>query len=86
MSTEGTEEHFFYDKPIFRHREQTYIESLLAPLAHEAADDALKKKIWDMLQNEKALGRLSIPFKVTLRRDAYGKFPPYIEIILDTKL
>jgi hypothetical protein len=76
----------FYDKSIFADREQEYIQKILAKYKKEPVTEELKKKIWDELQQEKFLGRISIPFKVVLRRDSYNKYPPYIEIILDTKL
>lgn len=78
--------HFFYGKPILRHREQAYIEQLLAKYAKEPVDDELKKKVWEELQEEKRAGRIAIPFKVAIRRDSSGKFPDQLEIILDTKV
>ncbi len=38
------------------------------------------------LQMEKHLGRITIPFRMGVRRDPYGKFPDLIEVILDTKV
>lgn len=80
------EEPPFYDKVIFRGQEQDYIKKLLEKYRKDPADDALKKKIWDDLQKEKAEGRITIPFKVVLRKDSYGRYPAYIEIILDSKV
>ena len=60
--------------------------SLLKKYDKEPATEELKKKIWDELQNEKFLGRVTIPFKIVLRRDPKGQFPSYIEVILDTKV
>lgn len=80
------ETHHFYGKAILPAREEAYIESILKKYRHENANEALKKKIWDELQNEKQLGNISIPFKVMLRGDATGKYPPRIEVILDTKV
>lgn len=79
-------EHPFYGELIFPDREQEIIQALLAKYKGEPANEELKKKIWDELQMEKYHGRLKIPFKVVLRKDAYGKYPPYIEVILDTKV
>lgn len=79
-------EHPFYGENIFADREQEIIQGLLAKYKGEIANEELKKKIWDELQMEKYHGRLKIPFKVVLRKDSYGKFPAYIEVILDTKL
>jgi len=78
--------HYFYEKAILEDREAEYVNKILNKYRHETADEELKKKIWDDLQHEKAEGRLSIPFKVVLRRDEYGLYPPRVEVILDTKL
>lgn len=83
---EEEHEHPFYDKEIFADREQEYIEELLKKYKNEPVSEDLKKKIWDDLQREKYLGKVSIPFKVVMRRDSSGKFPQYIEVILDTRL
>jgi hypothetical protein len=78
--------HPFYGQEIIRRSEKEYIQTLLKKYKNEPVNDELKKKIWDELQNEKYLGNLKIPFKVAIRKDPYGKFPDYIEIILDTKV
>lgn len=44
------------------------------------------KLVWDELQEAKRLGRISIPFKIALRKDPSGSVPTHIEIILDTKV
>ncbi|MCB1149159.1 MAG: hypothetical protein KDK48_03260 [Chlamydiia bacterium] len=82
----GAKKHYFYDKPILADQEHEYIESLLKKYKHEDATEELQKKIWDELQWEKHLGNISIPFKVVLRKDEYGRYPPSVEVILDTKL
>lgn len=79
-------EHPFYGVDIFADREQETIEKILLKYKGETANEELKKKIWDDLQMERYYGRIKIPFKVVLRKDAYGKFPDYVEVILDTKL
>lgn len=76
----------YYDKDIYADREQAYIKKILRKYKKEPPTEELKKKIWEELQHEKFLGNISIPFKVILRQDVYNKYPPYIEIILDTKL
>jgi hypothetical protein len=90
MSGESTmqdhEEHLFYDRHIYRHREQKYIQKILAKYKKEPASDTLKEKIWNELMWEKHQGNLHIPFKVVMRRDPYNRFTPFIEVILDTKL
>jgi hypothetical protein len=79
-------EHPFYGYEIIRHDQEAYVRQLLQKYRHEQVSDELKKKIWDELQMEKYYGRVTIPFKIAMRRDASGKFPDYIEVILDTKV
>lgn len=79
-------EHPFYGFDIIRRNEQAYIQNLLQKYKKEPVSDELKQKIWDELQMEKYHGRVTIPFKVVTRRDSTGKFPEYIEVILDTKV
>ena len=79
-------EHPFYGYEIIRREQQDYIKKLLSKYKKEPVTEELKKKIWEELQNEKHQGRLTIPFKITSRRDPYGKYPDVIEIILDTKV
>lgn len=78
--------HYFYDKPISPNREQGYICKLLKKYTNMPATEELKKQIWEELQKEKFLGNITIPFKIVLRKDIYGKYPDTIEIILDTKV
>lgn len=79
-------EHPFYGYEIIRRSQQEYINNLLKKYRGEPVTEELKKKIWDELQMEKYYGRVTIPFKLAMRRDSYGKFPDYIEVILDTKV
>lgn len=79
-------EHPFYGYDIIRREQQEYVQKLLEKYKKEPVTEELKKKIWDELQMEKHYGRVTIPFKMTTRRDPYGKFPDYIEVILDTKV
>lgn len=80
------EEHPFYGTDIIRRQEQAYIQDFLKKYKGEPVTDALKQKIWDDLQMEKYHGRVTIPFKVVMRRDTSGLFPEFIEVILDTKV
>lgn len=80
------EEHPFYGYTIIRRQEEEYIEELMKKYQGEPVTEELKKKVWDELQREKYLGKVTIPFKMGVRRDPYGKFPDLIEIILDTKV
>lgn len=79
-------EHPFYGYDIIRRSEAEYIEKLLKKYRKEKVSEELKQKIWDELQMEKYHGRITIPFKVVTRRDPSGKFPEYVEVILDTKV
>lgn len=79
-------EHPFYGYEIYAKRELEYIKTLLKKYRHEAVTDELRKKIWDELQMEKHFGRIKIPFKIATRKDPTGKFPNFIEVILDTKV
>ena len=79
-------EHPFYDVDIYRKQEQDYIKNLLKKYKDQPISDELKKKVWEELQKEKYLGNIKIPFKVVTRRDATGKYPDSIEVILDTKV
>lgn len=84
--TQGKHDHPFYGVDIFSDHEHEYIQNFLAKYKNEIPNEDLKKKIWDDLQMERYHGRIKIPFKVVLRKDAYGKFPDCVEVILDTKL
>lgn len=86
MSSYSEQEHPFYGQEILRKDQQAYINSLLKKYEQETANEELKRKIWEELQMEKYHGRVTIPFKVTLRRDSSGLFPNYVEVILDTKV
>lgn len=86
MDESEPHDHPFYGKAIFAAREEEYIKTLLKKYKNEAVNEELKKKIWDELQQEKYLGNLSIPFKVVMRLDGSGTYPPHIEVILDTRL
>lgn len=79
-------EHPFYGYEIIRREQQEYIRQLMHKYQQEPVTDELKKKVWDELQQEKWRGTVTIPFKLAVRRDPYGKFPDRIEVILDTKV
>ncbi len=86
MSHNNEHAHPFYGQEIVRNNEQTYINKILKKYENDPVNEELKKKIWDDLQMEKYYGRITIPFKVTLRRDINGLYPDFIEVILDTKV
>lgn len=79
-------EHPFYGHVIIRRKEEEYIKSLMKKYQHEPVNEELKKKVWEELQMEKHYGRITIPFKLAVRMDPYGKFPDLLEVILDTKV
>lgn len=79
-------EHPFYGYEIIRRQQQEKVENILKKHKKEEVTEELKKRIWDDLQEAKNSGEITIPFKVVMRRDAYNKYPPYIEVILDTKV
>ena len=86
MSESESHEHPFYGYVIIRRKQEEYINSLMHKYQHEPVSEDLKKKVWNELQMEKHLGRITIPFKLAVRRDPYGKFPDLLEVILDTKV
>lgn len=86
MQHQEETEHPFYGIDILRSREKAYINSLLKKYQSDPVTEDLKAKIWDELQMEKYHGRIKIPFKVIMHRDAAKKFPDYIEVLLDTKV
>jgi len=86
MSDTQEHEHPFYGQVIVRRSQQEYIKKLMEKYQKEPVTDELKKKVWDELQMQKHLGIITIPFKLGVRRDPYGKFPDVIEVILDTKV
>ena len=79
-------EHYFYGQPILPDMEEDYIKYILEKYKNEPANEKLKKKIWDELQEAKYEGRVTIPFKVILKEDVYNQYPPSIQVILDTKV
>lgn len=86
MDHHNEEEHPFYGKDVIRNSEQDYIRNLLKKYQSLPVNEELKKKVWEELQNEKSKGNITIPFKIALRLDSEGKFPPFLEVILDTKV
>jgi len=80
------EEHYFYGKPIYRSREQEYIQELLSKYRKEPVTEELKQKIWEELQLAKHEGRITIPYKIDIRQDPSKNFPDYIEVVLDTRV
>ncbi len=82
----GEKKHLFYGKEILRDRQQDYINDLLEKFKGREVNDELTKEIWDLLQEEKNAGRVTIPFKIARRHDPSGHQQDYIEVILDTKV
>jgi hypothetical protein len=86
MEENSHHEHPFYGYEIYRNRQEEYIKKILKQFQNDPVNDDLKKKVWDLLQMEKYKGHVTIPFKMAVRRDPAGKFPDYIEVILDSKV
>lgn len=86
MTQHSEDEHPFYGIDVIRRQQQEYIESLLKKYHHEPVTEELKAKIWDELQMEKHKGKVTIPFKIIMKRDHSKKYPDYIEVLLDTKV
>ncbi len=76
----------FYGKTIIPRQEQSYLNALLEKFKGRKPDESLQKDIFDALQKAKHEGALTIPFKVALRKDPTRKHPPFVEVILDTKV
>lgn len=79
-------EHPFYGYVILPRKEEDYIKAIMKKYQNEPVNEELKKKVWDELQMEKHIGRITIPFKLAIRMDPDGKFPDLLEVILDTKV
>lgn len=86
MTQHTEDEHPFYGIEVIRRKEQEYIKKILSKYLQEPVTEELKAKIWDELQMEKHHGRVTIPFKIVMRRDSQKKYPDVIEVILDTKV
>ena len=76
----------FYGKEIDAAAEQKLIEKMLIKHRAKPATEALKKEIYDELMEAKHAGKISIPFKLALRKDPSGVHREYVEVILDTKV
>ena len=76
----------FYGKNIYRDGEQAYIKKILEKYMSQPATEGLRQKVYEELMEEKHLGRVTIPFRVVMQRDPMNLGPPYLEIVLDTKV
>lgn len=76
----------FYGKWIYRDQEAIHIQNLMKKYQDLPVTEELKKKVYEELSREKFLGHITIPFRLVLRRDVYGKYPERLEVILDTKV
>lgn len=83
---EHEEEYPFYGTNIIRREEKEIIHHILQKYKGQKVSDELKKQIWDELQMAKYRGIITIPFKIAVRKDPLGKYPDYIEVILDSKV
>ncbi len=76
----------FYGKEIDPDQQQKEVEKILSKYAQEPVSNDLKKKIYEALLHAKNTGRISIPFKIVMRKDPSGVHRDFIEVILDTKV
>lgn len=76
----------FYGIDIIRRAQQALIEKTLSKFKNEPVNEDLKRKIHEALHLEKQRGTIQIPFKVILKEDSSGKYAPYIEVLLDSKV
>lgn len=79
-------EHPFYGQEISRHQQEEYIQSLLSPYLGKPATEEIQKEVYDTLMLAKHRGEVVIPFKVLLKKDETGYYPPHIEVLLDTRV
>lgn len=76
----------FYGKEIHPGEQQNIVNKILSKYSRETVSDELKKKIHDELTAAKWEGIITIPFKVSIRKDVTGIHRDFIEVILDTKV
>lgn len=76
----------FYGKEIDPKTEQRTIQKILSKFCSEPVSEDLKKKIYEELTAAKHIGKISIPFKIVMRKFPDERRQDYIEIILDTKV
>lgn len=81
-----SQDHLFYEKEIVRVREQERIKKILTKYQNEPLSDELKEKIYNDLVEERHKGNISIPFQLNVKKDASAAHPPYIEVLLDTRV
>ncbi len=76
----------FYGRNIDPRQEKNEIEKILSRYSQEPVSEDLKKKIYDELTEARAQGKISIPFKVVIRKTPSNVHRDYIEVLLDTKV
>lgn len=76
----------FFGRTVIPREEGALIEELLAPYKRCAVSEELLQKIWSILQQAKAEGKIVIPFKVAIKRHPLYQRGDYIEVLLDNKV
>lgn len=76
----------FYGQKIDPVHQQQVIKKILLKYRKEPPTEELKRKIYNELVEAKAQGKITIPFKVVMRKHSRDKQRDYIEVILDTKV
>lgn len=76
----------FYGSEIHPDLQQKEINKILSKYIQEPVSKDLKKKIYDELTTAKASGKITIPFKVVMRKHPSDVHRDFIEVILDTKV
>lgn len=76
----------YYGKWIIPDDEQGRIQKLMEPYQNRPVTEELRKEVYEVLSTAKARGEISIPFRIVLQKDAYGRQPDCLKVILDTKL
>ena len=76
----------FYGREIDPSQQKEEIKKILSKYIQEPVSDDLKRKIYNELIDAKARGKITIPFKVVMRKTPGNVHRDYIEVILDTKV
>ena len=76
----------FYGRDIHPDQQQEEIKKILSKYSQEPVSEELKKKIYNTLMQAKAVGKISIPFRVVMRKTPDHLHRDFIEVILDTKV
>lgn len=79
-------DHPFYGETISRHAQQELIQKIIAKYKGQTPTDKIREAIYNELMDKKYEGLITIPFQVRMVKDEEGKYPSYLEVVLDTKV